>query len=574
MRIALAQFNPVVGDLEGNVRRMVVMAETAAAAGAELMLWPELCLCGYPPRDWLDRPSFLQACDQALQGLQQQCPPGLCLLVGAPEQAAAGTLYNAAWQVEQGRRTVVARKQLLPTYDVFDEARYFTAAASVAPWHWRGLRLGVTICEDIWTHAPDSPAARYGEQNPVAALSAQGIDVLINLAASPFTLPKRHQRAALLQRVAREAGAPVLYVNQVGGNDELIFDGACAAVDSAGTPVWQAARFAEGWAVLQLQRGTAGDHTVHLSSATMRWDNSACGAAIAPRAGSLADESDAAVGLAALSLGVRDYCRKCGFAGVVLGLSGGIDSALTAAIAVRALGPEAVTGVMLPTRYSSAGSKADALALAEALAIRCLDVPIDSIFASFETGLAPHLPPPTGERDVTWENLQARIRCAALMALSNRARLLLLTTGNKSELAVGYCTLYGDMAGGLAVISDVPKASVYALAHEVNRQAGRCVIPENTLTKEPSAELRPEQKDSDSLPPYPVLDAVVEAYIEEGASIDSICARGYARPVVEQITRWIVQNEYKRRQMPPGLILTRKAFGSGRRYPIAQRYRG
>jgi NAD+ synthase (glutamine-hydrolysing) len=549
MRVALCQIDPTVGDLEGNAQKIIAFAREAQAQGAELAVFPELALVGYPPRDLVERPQFLRDIAARLSALALELPPELTCLVGFVESAPAEgrpSLFNAVALISAGAVQAVAHKRLLPTYDVFDEQRYFAPGVSSLSFELAGKRVGLTICEDIWADRGALRVSRYAH-NPVAELCARGVDVLVNVAASPFTLHKREGRAALLAEVARGRALPVVFVNQVGGNDDLLFDGQSSVFDESGQLVARAASFAEALCVVTLGE---------------------------PGPIASAPESDAAAVLEALALGTRDYVHKTGFSRVFLGLSGGIDSALVAAIAARALGPENVLGVALPTRYSSEHSRKDAQDLAQNLGIGFREISIDRMFQGYLDELPQHLDAlgPVRAGDVTFENVQARIRGNVLMAISNRLGGLLLTTGNKSEVAVGYCTLYGDMAGALAVIADLPKMAVYAAAREVNRQAGRAVIPESTLTKPPSAELRPGQMDQDSLPPYDVLDAILESYVEDHLSLPEIIALGHDAEVVQKIVRLVQINEYKRRQMAPGLIITSKAFGSGRRYPIAQRY--
>ena len=551
MRIALCQTNPTVGALEANTRHILELARQAAAKRAVLAVFPELSLCGYPPRDLLDRAAFVRDCETWLQTLTSEAPTELTLLVGypsrAPQHAGTGRLRNAVAVIAGGTLQAVVHKRLLPTYDVFDEDRYFEPGDAVGVHEVAGVRLGLSVCEDLWNVQSSPQHGRYA-CNPVADCLAQGAEVLINLSASPFTLPKRRQREEMLSSVARISGVPLVVVNQVGGNDDLVFDGASAIYGPDGAVWAQAAAFREDCVVADLNPGGPQRQL---------------------------PATDPAAALSALTLGVRDYASKCGFETAVLGLSGGIDSAVTACIAARALGASKVLGVALPTRYSSAQSAIDARELAAALGIGHRQVTIDQVFQSFLDLLEPELeglPPPRGD-DTTFENIQARIRCTVLMALSNRAGHLLLTTGNKSEIAVGYCTLYGDMAGGLAVLSDVPKTFVYRLASEINRQAGRDLISASITTKPPSAELKPGQTDQDSLPPYEVLDAILEGYIEDGHSHEQLVRQGFDARTVKRVLRMVHVNEYKRRQMPPGLIVTRKAFGPGRRYPIAQAYR-
>jgi NAD+ synthase (glutamine-hydrolysing) len=548
MRVALAQINPVVGDLEGNSSRILAAARAAADGGAQLVVYPELALCGYPPRDLVERDDFVDAGLGALHELARRAPPEVGLLVGFVEPGPGPRRQNAAALLRAGRLEVVARKRLLPTYDVFDEARWFEPGTDPGLFTLAGLRFGVTICEDAWNDV-EGPFRRPYTANPVADCVAAGADVLVNISASPFTLPKRTERARMMAGIARNHDRPLVFVNQVGANDELIFDGSSALHGPDGACWASAASFAEDLVVADL----------------------APGGPAAPR-----PDTDPAAALDALRLGLADYARKTGFTAAVLGLSGGIDSALTAAIAASALGPAAVLGVAMPSRFSSDGSVRDARDLAANLGIEFRIIPIDDLFQHYLDELTPHLQE-LGEApaaDTTFENLQARIRGQVLMAISNRLGHLLLTTGNKSELAVGYSTLYGDMAGGLAVLADLPKTLVYHVAREVNRRAEKPLIPVGSLTKPPSAELRADQTDQDSLPPYDVLDAILERYVEDGRPAEAIVADGFDDATVRRVIALVRGAEYKRRQMPPGLILTRKAFGPGRRYPIAHRWPG
>ncbi|RMH45137.1 MAG: NAD+ synthase [Deltaproteobacteria bacterium] len=550
MRIALVQQNVVVGDFDGNVARLAAAVDRAATDGADLAICSELAVCGYPPLDLLDQPAFVDVNLRAVDALAARVPiPTVVGFVDRVGRPAGRKLHNAAAVVDRGRIASVHHKSLLPTYDVFDEQRYFEPARSLALADVGGVKLAITICEDMWNDADFWPE-RYYDRDPVAELVALGPDILVNIGASPFTVAKRSLRPRMFAALARKYRLPLIAVNQVGGNDELLFDGASHAFSPDGETAARAAEFDEDVIVCDVEpRGAV--------SGPMR----------APL------PSDEAAALAALAMGVRDYAARCGFRSAVLGLSGGIDSALTACIAARALGSDRVVGVAMPSRFSSEHSVADARALAGALGIAFQVIPIEQPFASMLALLEPAFDgrPP----DVTEENLQARLRGVILMALSNKFGHLLLSTGNKSELAVGYCTLYGDMSGGLAVISDVPKTLVYALAREVNRQAGRPIIPESTLTKPPSAELRPGQTDQDSLPPYDVLDHIVELYVERNMSRDEIAATGAVdRATVDRVVDLVQRSEYKRRQAAPGLKITTKAFGFGRRVPIAQRWRG
>jgi NAD+ synthetase len=452
-------------------------------------------------------------------------------------------IANSAALIDDGKIVAIRRKSLLPTYDVFDEWRYFEPATTIAPVSFRGRSFGISICEDIWNDGDFWPRRLYRE-DPVEKLVQAGADILINIAASPFTVEKRHLRPRMLASVARHWQRPLVFVNQVGGQDDLVFDGSSLAVNAKGEVIARAAEHAPDLVVVDIDAGR-GD--------------------VRPFT-----ESDARSALDALVLGTRDYARRCGFAGALIGLSGGIDSAVVACIASRALDPAQVLGVAMPSRYSSDHSRRDAADLAKNLGIEFREISIEPMFAAYLDSLAPAFA--GREPDVTEENLQARIRGGLLMALSNKFGKLLLSTGNKSEIATGYCTLYGDTNGGLAVISDVPKTWVYKIAREIN--AERSVIPESTLQKPPSAELRPGQIDQDSLPPYDVLDEILAAHVEDGLDTQALVAAGFERAVVEKVLRLVRISEYKRRQLPPGLKITSKAFGTGRRYPVAQGFRG
>lgn len=549
VKIALGQINPTIGDFAGNRRLVLDSLAEAERRGAELLVFPELTLSGYPPKDLLERPAFVAAAAESLRALageMRQRGARPAVIVGFPEALPAGSgrpAANAAAVIDGGEVIEVRRKSLLPTYDVFDEWRYFSPAVEVRTTMLRGRRLGISICEDIWNDADFWPQRIYRD-DPMERLVADGAEILINISASPFTLSKRSLRPRMLAATARHWGRPLVFVNQVGGQDDLIFDGSSLVLDRTGEVIASGAEHAADLVLADLETGKGDLH---------------------PRA-----PSDVASLLDALTLGTRDYARRCGFTRALIGLSGGIDSAVVACVAVRALGPANVTGVAMPSRYSSAGSIDDAVALAASLGVELLRIPIDPMFTAFLGGLQPAfagLAP-----DVTEENLQARIRGTLLMALSNKHGSLLLTTGNKSEIGTGYCTLYGDMCGGLAVISDVPKTMVYELARELNRE--RRLIPESTMTKPPSAELRPDQTDQDTLPPYEVLDAILEAHVEEGLDAAAIVASGHDRRIVDDVLARVRGSEYKRRQMPPGLKVTGKAFGPGRRVPIAQAWKG
>ena len=542
MKVGIAQINGVIGDFPGNAKRLLQAYRECLEQGAEIVVTPELSLVGYPPRDLVFKSQFVPKCLQALDYLAGEVKD-VPLLVGYIDHNDANRpgkpFRNAAAFLHQGEIRARVWKTLLPTYDVFDERRYFEHGESCDPIDWNGLSLGVTICEDIWTE--DYLQRPFYERDPVAELSAKGIDLLINLSASPFHLGKPELRRELMADVAREAAVPVIYANSVGANDQLVFDGHSLVASADGRIALQMDGFKEACRTIDLDDLPAGEAPLPQPVA----------------AGQLHD---------ALVLGLRDYVRKCGFRSVCLGLSGGIDSALTAVLAAEALGPENVHGLTMPSPYSSGGSVDDSVALAEKLGIRCDTVPIADTFASVKAAMAPLFA--GTKEDVTEENMQARIRGLYLMSLSNKFGHLLLTTGNKSELAVGYCTIYGDMCGGLAAISDLPKTRVYELSRWINRE--REIIPWNTIDKPPSAELRPDQKDQDTLPPYETLDAILELYVEQHLSAAEIVERGHDETVVRWIQRRVDLNEWKRQQAAPGLRVTSKAFGMGRRMPIVQ----
>ena len=544
MKIALAQINPTVGDLTGNEARILAAYRRGVEAGVEIVVFPELAITGYPPRDLLHKSRFIPDNLAVLERLAAATgETGLLVgYVGRNERQPGREATNSVALLQHGKILATRAKMLLPTYDVFDEDRYFEPAQENAPVDFNGQKIGLTICEDVWNDEAFWDERRY-LRNPARELVEAGAEILFNVSASPWHLGKDRLRVEMLSSLVAQIRRPFVYCNAIGGNDEVLFDGASLAFDAAGRLITQGAMFREDF--LLLDTDTA--------------------APVAPT--SLADEEAL---YRALVLGVRDYFQKCGFKSAVLGLSGGIDSALTAVIAVEALGAENVRGVSLPSQYSSQGSLDDARILAENLGIRYDIVPIQPVFEPVKGQLAGIF---TGRNeDTTEENIQARLRGVILMAMSNKFGSLLLTTGNKSELAVGYCTLYGDMCGGLAVISDVPKTMVYRLSEWINRD--REIIPRASITKPPSAELRPDQTDQDSLPPYDVLDAILEAYVVGGKSRAEIVAAGFEQPTVERVARLIDLNEYKRRQAAPGLKITSKAFGVGRRMPIAQRYRG
>ncbi|MBI4462000.1 MAG: NAD+ synthase [Acidobacteria bacterium] len=543
MKIALAQVNPTVGDFAGNTAKLRDFARQAQARGADLVVFTELCICGYPPHDLAENPSFRQRNRQELERLARELPlPAIVGFVGQAKAPTGKQATNRAALVAQGRVLFEQDKMLLPTYDVFDEARHFAPAESQHLFTFCGLQLALTICEDAWNDRHFWERPLY-PRDPVEELMRQGSNLLINISASPFHKDKRPHHLAMLQALARRYQAPVVMVNQAGGNDSLIFDGSSVAITPDGRVAARAASFAEDLVLFDTVTGQ-GD--------------------IRPQPG---DETEAL--WQALVLGIRDYVRKCGFEKVVVGLSGGIDSSLVAILAVAALGPENVLGVGMPGPYSSPASLTDAQQLARNLGIRFQVISITEVFEQYKKMLAEAFQ--GYAEDETEENLQARIRGNTLMALSNKFGALVLSTGNKSELAVGYCTLYGDLAGGLAVISDVPKMMVYALARLANRE--RQFIPAACFAKPPSAELRADQTDQDTLPPYPVLDQILEAYIEELKTSAQIATDYHIDlAVVQDVVRRVHRSEYKRYQAPPGLKVTPKAFGLGRRLPIAQRY--
>jgi NAD+ synthase (glutamine-hydrolysing) len=564
-RIALAQIDTTVGDLDGNARKIRDFTTMARDAGASLVAFPELAVSGYPPRDFLDMPEFVARCAAAVEELGRPAgwSRGIAVAFGFPELAPGAPppgLYNSVALVEGGRIAAVGRKSLLPTYDVFDETRYFlpagssTAAAAAS----MGIRLGLSVCEDIWNDKRFWDRPRY-DRDPIADLVSGGASLVVNVSASPYALGKPELRERMLSAAARSHRAPIAYVNQVGGNDSLVFDGGSMLVGADGAILARAPLFEEVLLVADLDGGGA-----RLLSADGK-------DLPTPRAPEPSVDGQADEVFRALVLGVRDYVGKCGFQSAVIGLSGGIDSALTAAVAAAALGPDRVTGVAMPSRYSSDHSREDARVLAERLGVAFREIPIEPMHAAYLASLGQTFGHPPG--DLTEQNVQARIRGQLLMAVSNETGALLLSTGNKSELAVGYCTLYGDMAGGLAVIGDLPKTLVYRVSRAANRALGTGAIPERTFTKPPSAELKPGQVDQDSLPPYEVLDDILAAYVEDRLPVEAIVRRGHPEELVRRVLRMVNGSEYKRRQAAPVLKVTGKAFGEGRRLPIAHGWR-
>ncbi len=546
MKLALLQINPVVGDLEGNAAKIVSGVEKARSLGADLVISPEFSLLGYPPKDLVLNLDFVRRGWQVLRDLARDLAAGPPVLVGLAEENRTGrgkALFNTVALAVEGGIGQLFRKTLLPTYDVFDEDRYFEPGEGNRVLKLKGHRLGVTICEDAWNDPDFWPTRRY-RRDPPGEACRLGADILINLSASPFSVGKQARRERMFSALAAKHNRPLVYVNTVGGNDELIFEGRSAVFDSKGRLAARGAGFREDLILVETDslEGRAPEEDFIPESDIWR----------------------------AMVLGTRDYAAKCGFRDAVLGLSGGIDSSLTAAVAAEALGPEHVLGVLMPSPHSSRGSVDDAEALARNLKIKTETLPIAAITQAYEETLAgvfKGLP-----SDVTEENIQARARGNLLMSLSNKFGSLLLTTGNKSELAVGYCTLYGDMSGGLAVISDVPKTFVYRVCEWLNRERGTEVIPAPVLTKPPSAELRPDQKDQDTLPPYDVLDEILDLIIVERRSVREIAAQGFDPDLAEEVMRMVKRAEFKRRQAAPGLKVTDQAFGSGWRMPLAARY--
>jgi NAD+ synthase (glutamine-hydrolysing) len=541
VKIALGQINPTVGDFSGNAAKIIQFALQARSAGAGLILFPELSVCGYPPRDLVESPSFVARCGATVERIAAQTQ-GIAVICGAvtPAHADSGKkVMNSAALLREGRIEFIQSKMLLPTYDVFDEMRNFAPAKSQQLFSLCGKQMALTICEDAWNDKRFWNRRLYGI-DPVEELVRAGGNFVLNISASPFWLGKRELRREMLTSIARNQKVPVAMVNQVGGNDSLVFDGSSVVIAPDGQVIAQGKSFEEDLVYFDSEKLTGDMH---------------------PQV-----EGEEASAYAALVLGTRDYVRKCGFQRAIIGLSGGIDSALTASIAADALGPENVIGVGMPGPYSSRGSIDDARKLASTLKIRFELLSINGLHEAARQTLAPvfaGMP-----EDVTEENIQSRARGLLLMALSNKLGALVLSTGNKSELAVGYCTLYGDMVGGLAVISDVPKTLVYRLSEYVNSR--RKVIPQATIEKAPSAELRPDQKDSDSLPPYDVLDAILEDFVEESRSAEQIAdAHNFDLDLVRRVIRMVERSEYKRQQAAPGIKISAKAFGYGRRFPIA-----
>lgn len=565
MKLAIAQLNPTIGDLTHNAQSIQDAATQAVRQGVRLLLTPELSLCGYPPRDLLLNPSFIESLDQALHTLAEQLPLTLAVLVGTvtpnPKAETVGgkALFNSIALLEGGKVQQIFHKRLLPTYDVFDENRYFEPglesnvftleSESATP-----IKIGVTICEDLWNDE-EFWGKRHYAVNPITELVQHNVDLIVNLSASPYCVGKQQLRESMLQHSAKRYQRPILYVNQVGGNDDLIFDGCSVGFNRAGDLVCRASAFATDILLVDFD--------------PVRQDLDQSAIAPAP------ENTNAEIWLA-LVLGIRDYAHKCGFKQVVIGLSGGIDSSLVASLATAALGKENVLGILMPSPHSSQHSIDDALALARNLGIKTQILPIGDLMQGYDQTLEPLFA--GTELGIAEENIQARIRGNLLMAIANKFNYLLISTGNKSEMAVGYCTLYGDMNGGLAAIADVPKTRVYALCHWLNHSQGQLpdtpseVIPANVLTKPPSAELKPDQTDQDSLPEYDVLDDILQRLIHDHQSAQQIIEAGHNPEIVYKVRQMVARTEFKRRQAPPGLKITDRAFGTGWRMPIASRW--
>ncbi len=549
MKLAAAQINPVIGDFDYNVAKIIEFTRRAQKSGFDLIVFPELVLSGYPPRDFLEKKDFIDANYDALKQIMNEIK-GIGVLCGMVERTASNEgnpLYNTAVLFEDGKILHTAHKRLLPTYDIFDESRYFEPGKDISVFQYKGRKIGLTICEDIWNDK-DFFKRRMYHIDPLPLLIKQGADLIINISASAYHVGKREFKWSMLSSIARKYRVPLVYVNQVGGNDSVLFDGLSVAFDKTGQMKMRAKDFEEDLIEFDLNKIESQNyfpgvfHTITQSNTESIYK--------------------------ALVTGTRDYVTKCGFTSAVVGLSGGIDSALTLCIAVDSLGKKNVSAIFMPSRYTARDNYSDTKELADNLGVNYQVVPIDKIFGSF----LEHISPAFDEKSpgITEQNIQARIRGNILMAFSNKFNCLVLSTGNKSELAVGYCTLYGDMSGGLAVISDVPKTTVYELSNYVNRE--RKIIPERIIKKVPSAELKPDQKDCDDLPPYEVLDPILKAFIEDAKGVDELVEMGFDRRIVEDVTKRVFRNEYKRHQAAPGLRVTSKAFGYGRRYPLAQRF--
>jgi len=542
MRIALAQINTTIGDFDGNAAKILDWLDRARGKGADLCLFPELAVCGYPPRDLLEKPSFIEANLRAIEEIASKVGRTAAVVgfVSRNDSAEGRALRNSAAFIEGGKVRFVQHKMLLPQYDVFDEGRHFEPASEQGVVEFAGQKLGVTLCEDLWSRFQFRGRRLY-RVDPAEILAGKGAGMLVNISASPYTVGKQRTRIDLISGEAKMGSLPIFYCNMVGGDDELVFDGRSFAVDARGQIIAEAAAFEEDLVVVDSEAAGGSAGPSHMPEDEEVWR--------------------------ALALGLCDYMGKCGFARAFLGLSGGIDSAVVAAIAADAVGPDRITGVLMPSPFTSKASVDDATALAKNLGIKTLTISIGDVYEAYRAALG--FSSGAGEVSLAEENLQARVRGNLLMALSNREGAMVISTGNKSELSVGYCTLYGDMAGGFALISDIPKTMVFDLARYANRGGER--IPESIIAKPPSAELRPGQADTDSLPEYSVLDPILRLYIEDRMSAQEIQAKGFDPAVVARVLRMIDRNEYKRRQAPPGIKITMKAFGMGRRFPIARK---
>lgn len=543
MKIALAQINPIIGDFIHNTEKIIAAAERAIGLSCDLIVFSELIISGYPPRDLLEKKDFVDANLMHLQTLVKSIKGigVICGVVDKNPNEKGNPLYNSAVLFDNGKILHQAHKRLLPTYDVFDERRYFEPGKECSSFLYKDCQIGLTICEDMWNDK-DFFSRRLYPADPIESMIKEGVNLFINISASPYHVGKREFKWDMFGSMAKKYGAPLLYINQVGGNDSVLFDGISLAFDAQGRVAARARDFEEDIIVFDTQTQRGDLHPV--------------------------SETETESILNALIMGTRDYVRKCGFSRAVIGLSGGIDSALTAYIAVQALGKENVILIFMPSQYTLNENFEDTKNLAKNLDIKLFNIPIEGVFEKFLQGLSPLFKDVA--TDVTGQNIQARTRGTILMAISNKLGHLLLSTGNKSELAVGYCTLYGDMNGGLSVISDVPKTMVYEIARLINKD--REVIPERIIQKPPSAELKPDQLDQDDLPPYEILDDILKAYIEDNKAPEEIIEMGFEPSIVRDIIRRVDHNEYKRHQSPPGLKVTTKSFGYGRRYPIAQRY--
>jgi len=567
VRVALCQMNSTVGDLGGNYEKLLAGYEGAVRQGADIVVFPELFLSGYPPEDLLFRKEFLSECLHWLRKFSRKVTTGVAI-VGAP-LAGGKALYNAAAVIAGKRILSTYRKVFLPNYGVFDERRYFESGNSVPSFALGRVKFGITICEDIWF-----------ENGPAACVARQaGVDLIVNLSSSPYYHGKLRERSRILKERALETGSFVCYANLVGGQDELVFDGGSLVLDPRGRVLAKARQFEEQTLIADLPHaGTAGRRR-RVSKHEFPWSSSEVRIPTRPAAGGKPPVEPAKAPrlgkweeiYEALKLGTRDYVRKNGFEKVTVGLSGGIDSALTVTVAADALGRDSVVAVSMPSRYSSEGTRRDTVEQARLLGVELLEIPIDGIYAAFLSALAESIGPSGG--GITEENIQARIRGTILMALSNRFGWLVLTTGNKSETSVGYCTLYGDTAGGFAVIKDVPKTWVYELARYRNSKGPEPVIPETVIQRAPSAELKPDQRDEDTLPPYDLLDRILELYVSKEMPVRRIISRGFPPEVVREVARMVDRSEYKRRQAPPGVRITPRAFGKDRRMPITDRFR-